>query len=86
MESLRENKKGQNGVITMGNKDERIYVVINGVMLQIRKIQAAWDVQEPTEKVCNILFNDGTLIGFSKFTASELWNEMLKAKKGLEEL
>lgn len=67
----------------MGNKDERIYIVINGVMLQIRKIQAAWDVQDPTEKVCNILFNDGTLIGFSKFTASELWNEMLKAKKGL---
>lgn len=68
----------------MGNKDERIYVVINGVMLQIRKIQTAWDVQEPTEKVCNILFNDGTLIGFSKFTASELWNEMLKATKGLD--
>ena len=70
----------------MGNKDERIYIVINGVMLQIRKIQAAWDVQDPTEKVCNILFNDGTLIGFSKFMASELWNEMLKAKKGLEKV
>lgn len=68
----------------MGDKDEHIYVVINGVMLQIRKIQASWDVQDPTERVCNILFNDGTLIGFSKFTPSELWNEMLKAKKGLE--
>lgn len=70
----------------MSNKDERIYVVINGVMLQIRKIQAAWDVQEPTQKVCNILFNDGTLIGFSELTASDLWNETLKAKKGLEKV
>ena len=70
----------------MENKDERMYVVINGVMLQIRKIQAAWDVQEPTQKVCNILFNDGTLIGFSEFTASDLWNETLKAKKGLEKV
>lgn len=78
--------KGQNGVIKMGNKDERIYVVINGVMLQIRKIQAALDVQEPTQRVCNILFNDGTLIGFPEFTSSELWNEMLKAKKGLEKV
>lgn len=70
----------------MGNKDERIYVVINGVMLQIRKIQAAWDVRDPTERVCNILFNDGTLIGFPEFTSIELWNEMLKAKKGLEKV
>lgn len=70
----------------MGNKDERIYVVVKGVMLQIRKIQAAWDVQEPTQKVCNILFNDGTFIGFPEFTSSELWNEMLKAKKGLEKV
>ena len=70
----------------MGNKDERIYVVINGVMLQIRKIQAAWDSEETDEKLCTILFNDGSVIGFREFTASELWNEMLKAKKGLEEL
>lgn len=70
----------------MSNKDERMYVVINGVMLQIRKIQVAWDVQEPTQKVCNILFNDGTLIGFPEFTASDLWNETLKAKKGLEKV
>lgn len=70
----------------MGNKDERMYLVIKGVMLQIRKIQAAWDVQDPTQRVCNILFNDGTLIGFSEFTVSELWIEMLKAKKGLEKV
>lgn len=70
----------------MGNKDERIYVVINGVMLQIRKIQAAWDSEETAENLCTILFNDGSVIGFREFTASELWNEMLKAKKGLEKV
>ncbi len=56
----------------MSNKDERIYVVINGVMLQIRKIQAAWDSEETAEKLCTILFNDGSVIGFREFTASEL--------------
>lgn len=70
----------------MSNKDERMYVVINGVMLQIRKIQAAWDSEETAEKLCTILFNDGSVIGFREFTVSELWKEMLKAKKGLEKV